>query len=63
MRENKNKIWDVIIIGGGASGMMAGSVSGSCGKSVLILDKNKNLGEKLKITGGGRCKPFVHQPI
>ncbi len=51
----KNKIWDVIIIGGGASGMMTGAVSSSRSKSVLILEKNRRLGEKLKITGGGRC--------
>jgi len=52
---NNNKIWDVIVIGGGASGMFASAVASSRGKSVLVLDKNKNLGEKLKITGGGRC--------
>ncbi len=51
----KNKIWDVIIIGGGASGMMTGVISSSRSKSVLILEKNRQLGEKLKITGGGRC--------
>lgn len=65
---NKNKIWDVIVIGGGASGMMASSVAGSLGKSVLVLDKNKNLGEKLKITGGGRCnitndEPDIHKML
>lgn len=53
--KNNSEIWDVVIIGGGASGMMAGAIAGSLGKSVLILDKNKSLGEKLKITGGGRC--------
>jgi hypothetical protein len=68
MRENKNKIWDVIIIGGGASGMMAGAIAGARGKSVLILDKNKSLGEKLKITGGGRCnitnaEPDIHKML
>ncbi len=47
--------FDVIVIGGGASGMMAAGVAGQKGKKVLILEKNKNLGEKLKITGGGRC--------
>lgn len=51
----QNKLWDVIVIGGGASGMMASAVASSLGKSVLLIDKNKNLGEKLKITGGGRC--------
>jgi len=53
--QKDNKIWDVIVIGGGASGMMAGVVSSRRGKSVLVLEKNKQLGEKLKITGGGRC--------
>ena len=52
---NKNKIWDVIIIGGGASGMMSGIVASRTNKTVLILEKNNRLGEKLKITGGGRC--------
>ncbi len=42
-------------MGGGASGMMAGAVASSLGKSVLIIEKNRGLGEKLKITGGGRC--------
>jgi predicted Rossmann fold flavoprotein len=47
--------FDCIIIGGGASGMMAASVASAEGKRVLILEKNHSLGEKLKITGGGRC--------
>ncbi len=53
--EINKEIWDVVIIGGGASGMMAGAVASSLSKSVLIIDKNKSLGAKLKITGGGRC--------
>ncbi len=52
---SNSKIWDVIIIGGGASGMMAGACASARGLTVLILDRNKSLGEKLKITGGGRC--------
>ena len=47
--------YDVIVIGGGASGMMAAGRAAGRGKHVLLLEKNKNLGEKLKITGGGRC--------
>ena len=54
MRESKNT-YDVIVIGGGASGMMAAGRAAERGKRVLLLEKNKNLGEKLKITGGGRC--------
>lgn len=60
--QNKNKIWDVIVIGGGASGMMASSVASSRGLSVLVIDKNKSLGEKLKITGGGRCNITNNEP-
>ena len=54
MQQSKN-IYDVIVIGGGASGMMAAGRAAELGKKVLLLEKNKNLGEKLKITGGGRC--------
>ncbi len=62
LKNNKNKIWDVIVIGGGASGMMTGAVASSLGKSVLLIEKNKNLGEKLKITGGGRCNITNNEP-
>lgn len=60
--QNKSKIWDVIIIGGGASGLMAGAVASARGLSVLIIDKNKTSGEKLKITGGGRCNITNNEP-
>ncbi|MES2930641.1 MAG: NAD(P)/FAD-dependent oxidoreductase [Patescibacteria group bacterium] len=53
--EKKNKIWDVIVVGGGASGMMAAGVAGEKLSAVLLLERNKSLGQKLKITGGGRC--------
>ncbi|OGE64272.1 hypothetical protein A3I48_00790 [Candidatus Daviesbacteria bacterium RIFCSPLOWO2_02_FULL_36_7] len=53
--DNNIKIVDVIVIGGGAAGLMAAGQAATRGKSVLILEKNKRLGEKLKITGGGRC--------
>lgn len=46
---------DVIVIGGGAAGMMAAGQAAKNGKKVLIIEKNKMLGEKLKISGGGRC--------
>lgn len=48
-------MYDVIVVGGGAAGMMAAGCAAEAGKRVLLLEKNKNLGEKLKITGGGRC--------
>ncbi len=54
MRLN-TEVFDVIVIGGGASGLMSASIAAKNGKRVLVIEKNKNLGEKLKITGGGRC--------
>ena len=47
--------FDVIVVGGGASGMMAAGRAAELGKRVLLIEKNKYLGEKLKISGGGRC--------
>lgn len=51
----KAHTYDVIVIGGGASGMMAAGVAAEAGKRVLVLEKNKDLGKKLSISGGGRC--------
>ncbi len=50
-----DKQYDVIVIGGGPSGIMAAGRAGELGKRVLVLEKNAQLGEKLKISGGGRC--------
>lgn len=50
-----SKKYDVIVIGGGPSGMMAGGRAGEVGAKVLILEKNNRLGKKLSITGGRRC--------
>ncbi len=47
--------FDVVVVGGGASGMMAAGRAAERGKRVLLLEKNEKLGEKLKISGGGRC--------
>ena len=46
--------YDVIVIGGGASGLMAAGTSAISKKKVLLLEGNKEVGSKLKITGGGR---------
>ncbi len=47
--------WDVVVIGGGAAGMMAAGRAAELGARVILLEKNESLGKKLLITGGGRC--------
>lgn len=46
---------DVVVIGGGASGMMCSAVAAERGLDVILLEPNKLLGRKLRITGKGRC--------
>lgn len=61
-RMQHEHIYDVVVIGGGASGLMAAVVAAKRGKSVLLLEKNAELGEKLSITGGGRCNILNAEP-
>ena len=49
------KKYDVIIIGAGAAGMMSAIESGKRGRKVLLVDHAKKIGEKIRISGGGRC--------
>ncbi len=46
---------DVLIIGGGAAGLMAALAAKEQGKSLLLLEHNEKLGKKIYITGKGRC--------
>lgn len=47
--------FDLVVIGGGAAGMMAAAKCAEKGLSVLVIEKNNALGKKLRITGKGRC--------
>ena len=49
------KTWDSVVIGGGAAGLFCAGVAGQLGKKVLVLDHAPVLGEKIRISGGGRC--------
>ena len=53
---------DVIIIGAGAAGLMCAIEAGKRGRSVLVLDHNKKIGEKIRISGGGRCN-FTNRSV
>jgi predicted Rossmann fold flavoprotein len=51
--------FDTIIIGAGAAGMMCGRTAGQRGRKVLLLERSPNVGQKISISGGGRCN-FTH---
>ena len=47
--------WDAIVLGAGAAGMFAAAEAAKRGRSVLVLDHAAKPGEKIRISGGGRC--------
>ncbi|MBX4914770.1 NAD(P)/FAD-dependent oxidoreductase [Rhizobium bangladeshense] len=53
--KNLQRKSDVIVIGAGAAGMMAAIRAGKRGRSVVVIDHAKAPGEKIRISGGGRC--------
>ncbi|MBM7712790.1 NAD(P)/FAD-dependent oxidoreductase [Enterococcus xiangfangensis] len=57
------KKFDVIVVGGGPSGMMAAITAALNGAKVALFEKNKRLGKKLLMTGGGRCNVTNNRPV
>lgn len=53
----------VLVIGGGAAGMMAAYAAGMCGHEVTLLEQNEKLGKKIYITGKGRCNFTNASPL
>jgi predicted Rossmann fold flavoprotein len=47
--------FDVIILGGGAAGLMCASAAGQRGRRVAVLERSERIGKKILISGGGRC--------
>lgn len=53
--KEKDRVFDVIVIGGGPAGIMASISAAKENKSVLLLEKLSKIAAKLKATGGGKC--------
>jgi predicted Rossmann fold flavoprotein len=49
------KDYDIIILGAGGAGLMCAGIAGRRGRSVLLLEQARSPGEKIRISGGGRC--------
>ena len=50
-----NKRYEAVVVGAGAAGLMCGLQMGKRGKRTLIIERSKNIAEKIRISGGGRC--------
>ncbi len=55
--------YDVIVVGGGAAGLMSACTAAERGKHVLLLEKMDQAGRKLRITGKGRCNLTNTNPL
>ncbi|MES2751706.1 MAG: NAD(P)/FAD-dependent oxidoreductase [Pseudomonadota bacterium] len=47
--------YDVVVLGGGAAGLMCAGIAGERGRSVAVIEQANRPGEKIRISGGGRC--------
>ena len=47
--------YDVIVVGGGAAGLMCAAIAGARGRRVLVLEGSNRIGKKILMSGGGRC--------
>ncbi|WP_101756746.1 NAD(P)/FAD-dependent oxidoreductase [Oceanicoccus sp. KOV_DT_Chl] len=57
---NNSKTYDVVILGGGASGLFCALTAAQRGLSVIVLEKANKVGKKILMSGGGRCNFTNH---
>lgn len=50
-----SRVFDTIILGGGAAGLFCAAIAGKRGRRVLVIERAEKLGKKILISGGGRC--------
>jgi predicted Rossmann fold flavoprotein len=58
----KPNIWDVAVIGGGPAGLISAGIAAQNGAKVILIEKNETMGNKLLLTGGGRCNLTNAEP-
>src|SRR5580700_5204371 len=51
----RRESFDVIVLGGGAAGLMCAIEAGKRGRRVVLLERSEKIGKKILISGGGRC--------
>lgn len=61
MAKKNSNIWDVIIVGAGASGLMAAVTAAKAGQKVLIVEQKNDIGKKILATGNGKCNFTNHK--
>src|SRR5438105_10499866 len=55
MRVMGESVWDLVVIGAGAAGLLAASQAAARGRRTLLLEKNRKPGVKILMSGGTRC--------
>jgi len=48
--------YDVVVLGGGGAGLMCAATAAARGQRVIVLERSHEVGRKIMISGGGRCK-------
>lgn len=55
MKQQTTRFWDILVVGGGASGLVAAGFGAGHGARTLVLERNARMARKVMITGKGRC--------
>ena len=63
MKNTRSRVYDVVVAGGGAAGLVASIVAARRGADVLLIEYNDVLGKKILATGNGKCNYTNRNPV